>query len=350
MGSIRLRASARAYLIGLSCGLLLGACASEGGDGGGAQAGSASPGPVTMAGSPALGAAGNVSAPPMTQAGTTGGGAGMGTVTGMAGTSAPVMSGGTGGMVASMAGMGGSVASEAGAGGESGPPPMGKKPPCITKASQGILLGDSYVNFINNIEPRVSALAVKDGAIPNGMRFRDYAVAGTSLAADGGSIPPQWDNAKRADPDIKFVIMDGGGNDVLLWNMQCLAAGSDMNAGCQKVVTDANAAAKAMMENMKASGVSDVVFFFYPYVPAGGDDILDYSYPLAKQQCEGGSTDTFRCHFIDTRQAFMGHADYIGLDGIHPTATGADVIAGLIYDKMKMNCIGQPESSGCCEP
>ena len=89
--------------------------------------------------------------------------------------------------------------------------------------------GHSYVNYVNNLEPRVSKLASDDGAIPSGMRFRDYAVAGTSLAADGGSIPPQWDNAKNADADIKFVITDGGGNDVSLGDSQRLFAGSAMD-------------------------------------------------------------------------------------------------------------------------
>jgi lysophospholipase L1-like esterase len=225
------------------------------------------------------------------------------------------------------------------------------KPPCLKQPSEVVLIGDSYINYINNIAPRLAALAVEDGALMRGQQYRDRAVAGSSLATGGLSkIPPQLDTALREDPNIKFVIMDGGGNDVLLGEQQCLEDGAEMISSCTEVATKAIATAKTMLEKMRGSGVAEVVQFFYPHVPAGGADLSDWAIPMYKATCEGASTETFRCHFVDTRATFEGKAGYIGADGIHPSAAGADALAEQLWGVMKENCVAQPASSGCCTP
>ncbi|MGO9836108.1 MAG: hypothetical protein ACLP1X_18045, partial [Polyangiaceae bacterium] len=88
------------------------------------------------------------------------------------------------------------------------------------------------------------------------------------------------------------------------------------------------------------------------------NDTLDYAYPLAESVCCGAaftSTATnyyctgqpvpgsnTKCVFVDTRPAFEGHiADYIKSDNVHPTPVGAQVIANLVWNAMKANCIAQ---------
>src|SRR5262249_42738204 len=153
----------------------------------------------------------------------------------------------------------------------------------------------------------------------------------------------------------KFVIMDGGGNDVLLGNQTCLdnGVGRAMDPTCMQTVTDATAAAVKLEQQMIADGVTQIVYFFYPHVPAGGWDMIDYALPLAKQSCESMNSDKFQCYLVDTRDAFQGPgnngvamAQYIGPDGIHPSAAGDDVLADLVWKTMKDHCMGQTMQSG----
>jgi hypothetical protein len=220
----------------------------------------------------------------------------------------------------------------------------------LTKPSEVVLIGDSYINYIENLAPRLQALAVEDGALMRGQMYRDRAVAGSSLATGGLSkIPPQLDAALREDPNMKFVVMDGGGNDVLLGNQLCLADGAEKNASCTDIARQAIATAKTMMEKMRSSGVAEVVYFFYPHVPYGGADLLDWSIPMYKETCESLATETFRCHFVDTRATFEGKPQFIAGDNIHPSSVGADALAEQIWGVMKENCIAQPAASGCCK-
>jgi hypothetical protein len=112
------------------------------------------------------------------------------------------------------------------------------------------------------------------------------------------------------------------------------------------VVANSVEVGNAMIADMKASGVKGGIYFFYPHIPAGGHDILDYSIPFVKESCESASDENFKCVFVDTRATFEGHADYFFVDGIHPSASGAEALATLIWMNMKQNCIGQV--NGCC--
>jgi hypothetical protein len=113
-----------------------------------------------------------------------------------------------------------------------------------------------------------------------------------------------------------------------------------------QVVADSTAVGKRMIDDMKASGVKGGIYFFYPHIPAGGHDILDYSLPFARASCEEASDANFKCVFVDTRATFEGHPDYFYFDGIHPSASGAEALANQIWMTMKQNCIGQV--NGCC--
>jgi len=214
-------------------------------------------------------------------------------------------------------------------------------------------MGDSYVKYngINDLEPRLESLARADGALGATQSYRNYAQAGFSLASGGfGLIPPQVDMAIRANPDIKFVVFSGGGNDVLLGDQTCLIDGSSMRSSCTMVATKAIQAAKGMLDKLKAAGVAEIVQFFYPHAPAGGAELSDWAIPMYKQQCESASTEGFRCHFVDSRALFEGKTGMFQSDGIHPSSKGADMLAELLYTTMKDNCIAQPASSGCCTP
>jgi lysophospholipase L1-like esterase len=146
--------------------------------------------------------------------------------------------------------------------------------------------------------------------------------------------------------------MDGGGNDVLINNRQCLAAGSDKVAGCQQIAMNSMATLKKMWASMAAAGVTDVVMFWYPHTPpaTGGNDISDYAYALLVAAAQSVTTPTFRVYTVDTVPAFDGHMEYFASDNIHANATGEGVIADLLWKTMKDNCIAQATGNACCMP
>ena len=240
-----------------------------------------------------------------------------------------------------------------------GPPPAGSggEPSCLSSPSQVVALGDSYVSLPVMLVPKVEDLARADGALGLGQRYRDFSFPGTTLGSPAapGSIPPQWDSAVRGNPNITTVIMDGGGNDLILGVdsllNDCLGVGARRKPACTAIVQGAMNMVRQMAQKMKAQGVQDVVYFLYPHVPLGGDDILDYSVEQAQALATELSTDSFRFHLVDTRGTFQGHPEYFGgLDPIHANEAGGRQIARLVWETMKRECIAQPASSGCCKP
>jgi hypothetical protein len=235
-------------------------------------------------------------------------------------------------------------------------------PSCVTgqvKPNEVVMLGDSYLDAPwGNVGPTLMMQA--------NATYRHYYIGGASLGWGNPNtqfyIPYQFDPMALTDTsvmnpsDIKVVIMDGGGNDVLIGNTSCETTAPPANSSCVTTVQEA-----------AQKGAQSVVFFFYPHLdPAGGgilqtpapavNDTLDYAYPLAEQVCCGSSFTSsltnyscsgqpvagMTCVFIDTRPAFEGHlADYIKSDKVHPTQAGAQVIANLIWSQMQSHCIAQ---------
>ncbi len=301
-----------------------------------------------------------------TTEGSGGYGTGGGESTGTGGAQSTGGASGAGGVrsTGGATGAGGGTSPGGSSGGGAGGAPAAK-PPCITDPSQGAIIGDSYVTGAASpaLQPALEAL---DPAAT----FQNYAVPGTSLASGGllGFIPPQLTSAIGQQPNLKFMIMDGGGNDILICdqiqypgcNTICDAPGAENQKVCTDIVAAAFTVAKQMMTTAANAGIKDVVYFFYPHIPdanGGFKDILDYAAPLAEDLCNNTYTQTngkLTCHFVDPRAAFaaaggdMNTANFAA-DGIHPSQTGQNIMAGLIWNKMKADCLDQPEGSACCE-
>lgn len=216
-----------------------------------------------------------------------------------------------------------------------------------TAASEVVMIGDSYLALSGDVKKVLTQYALEGGALDEGESYRNYYVSGTMLGGGGtNSIPMQYEKAKAADPSIKLLIMTGGGNDVLIGNRSCLQTSPPENTSCLDTIQASLDAAQLLFEEAAADGVTDIVYFFYPHLPEGGvltgpavNTTTDYAYPLVKEGCD--AFEGLRCHFIDTRAAFEGHADYIGPDGIHPTLAGSTAIADLIWDVMVEGCLAQ---------
>ena len=196
-------------------------------------------------------------------------------------------------------------------------------------------------------------------------------------------IPYQYDVSAKGDlavsnpKDIQVVIMDGGGNDVLIDQQSCLTDASQAaqmaDTACMNAVTNTVARTSKLWQEMATDGVKQIVFFFYPHLDPGGGGLLptpapgvnlidDYSAPFYQKICCGssftptasaytcsGSAPGTSCTFVDTRPAFSGHSgafgepgpDYILSDHVHPNAMGSQVIAGIVWDAMVAGCVAQ---------
>jgi len=236
------------------------------------------------------------------------------------------------------------------------------RPPCIDDPQQAAIIGDSYINWVSHSLPADLTARI-------GHAFPMHAIGGASMASGGvaGFIPDQYDNAKAQQPDLRFVIMTGGGNDLLVPDGNMTGASECKNSLdspsmpiCQQVIDLALDEARTLLMRAAQDGVRDVVYFFYPRIPEGTivggthpNTILDHALPQARAFCDNAVNDThgaLRCHFVDMTPVFGGDTSLFAPTDIHPNLAGSAKMADAIWDTMTEACIGQPSSSGCCAP
>jgi lysophospholipase L1-like esterase len=212
-------------------------------------------------------------------------------------------------------------------GGSGGSGPSGDCVKGQTKGNQVAVIGESFIAASHGITKQIESNAKAAGSLAMGEQYVDKSVSGTLLSGGGAdAIPKQYDKAK-AGGAIKYVLMDGGGND-------CLQA----NNG-----DAALAAAQTLFQTMATDKVEKVQYFFYPD-PLGSfasgtlKTCLDALRPKMKALCEGLTAP--KCYWLDLRTVWNGHSEYTS-DGIHPTPAGDKATGDAIWGEMKKNCIAQ---------
>lgn len=195
-------------------------------------------------------------------------------------------------------------------------------------------IGDSIFALSGDIEKSLYALS--------GETFKSYAVSGSEMT--GGfvtTVPQQWANAKsQATPaGIKTVIMNGGGNDVLVsGQLQC--SGSTVSATCKQLLQDEVwGPMKKMIDDMKSFGVDHIIYVGY-YVTGDTDKevVNRWSQEQMEAKCEAWEAEGgYGLKYIATQPTFEGKdpATYTKDDGLHPTAATSQIIAELIWDYMR---------------
>lgn len=217
---------------------------------------------------------------------------------------------------------------------------------CKLKAHQVGVMGDSYIDWTPHFMNYLQGSARAAGALGAREEYVYRAQSGASMQTDNlviiPAIPKQLplvlsDSKKRGPEGVKLIIMTGGGNDVLIDNMDCRRL-TAVNEKCKGVVDRSLAVIKKLFVDMKTAGVQELIYFWYPDLGVQTGKVMnDYAIPFVQAACE--ATTDVRCHFVDTREAFRGHPDWIGPDDIHPTEPGAKVIAGLVWDVMVDQCL-----------
>jgi hypothetical protein len=182
----------------------------------------------------------------------------------------------------------------------------------VGDGSDVVTIGDSWMSLgFTGIEQSLRAA---------GKRYRNYAVAGTTL---GGSIPGQYDQAKRANPDIKTVIMTGGGNDIMF------SGGCNTTEACERSVMMIVMMLNELWTRMSADGVKDVIYIQYSRdAGTAPEGTRPTTPPPPPAICTMGA---IRCHSLPTTDLVMGQL----LDGIHPTSAANDRIAAAIIALME---------------
>ncbi|MEY4582878.1 MAG: hypothetical protein RL701_7581 [Pseudomonadota bacterium] len=238
---------------------------------------------------------------------------------------------GTGGNsgVSGSSGSGGSVA--AGSGGAGGATDVPHKDLGKGTGSDVVLLGDSWMSNTLQFE------GTGGGIVPylqraSGQPYRNYAVQGVMLLmADeyGPAIPTQWEAAKRADPDIKTVVMTGGGNDVIQSD-SVKASCADGGEECKKTLLMISKALNDLWTRMADSGVQDVIYV--RYADAAGNTAESLRGEKGTPWPAICSSGKLRCYSFDTNELVDGD---IAVDGVHPLASANDRMAKAIVKFME---------------
>lgn len=250
-------------------------------------------------------------------------GGGNGGSSGAAGASGAAGRGGAGGTAGD--GGAGGVAGTSGAGGDGCPPSS------IT-GNEVVILGDMFIATNHDITANLETLARRAGALADTERYRDYSTVGTSGLVIGAPLLADHYATAKAEGDVRVVVMDAGGPDLLIG-----ACESPVTTSCP-IIADVATAADTLLSQMTADEV-DVVWFYYPD-PADATlrAKVDVARPLLQAVCE---RPEYRCHWIDLREWFDDPSiTYLATDTV-PTGDGALATADAIWSTMRANCIAQ---------
>lgn len=194
-----------------------------------------------------------------------------------------------------------------------------------------ITLGDSIFDLNGVIQETLESYA--------GETFRDYTRSGAELS--GGILAPsvysQYGTAKATDSNIATIVMDGGGNDILIpatlfdpYGCRTRWWRRNISSSCVNLIVDQYIQQVNLLNQIAADGVDDVVWLGYYELPRGnsnltkalnlGDDLLGYG-------CEVSSNAS--CSFVDPRGTVP--ASQVISDNIHPTPAGSVNLANQIW-------------------
>jgi hypothetical protein len=222
----------------------------------------------------------------------------------------PAAAAGSGAGPSAAAGASAAAGTSAAAGASEGAPEAPREDLGKGDGSDVIAIGDSWMNL--------GATGIQQSLVRLSMQpYRTYGVPGTRLLDE--VIPSQYTSAKRANPDIKTVVMTGGGNDILL-----TGAGVDRSTAGPATMGQIDMIGVRLVElwnEMGADGVQDVVYIEYSR-GGGSEAAVNYATEALKPLCD--NHEAVRCHWVDSDDFLM---KMLSADGIHPTGDGCNKIA-----------------------
>jgi lysophospholipase L1-like esterase len=204
---------------------------------------------------------------------------------------------------------------------------------------QVITLGDSIFALSGELQDFLESYA--------GETFRRYTLSGAELK--GGIIATdvyaQYEIAKNDNPNIDTIVMDGGGNDILIPSIalfdpyncktQWYQFGR-LSSKCKNYIDDIYVDGVNLLNNMQADGVDNVIYLGYYYTKNGlflldsMEEAVDYGDMRLSQACRYSAVN---CQFIDPRSTIKD--SNIIIDGIHPNTEGSRKLANLVWPALQ---------------
>ena len=196
-----------------------------------------------------------------------------------------------------------------------------------------VFVGDSIFALSGEIQAQIEQNAQTT--------FRNYAESGAQLI-DGDiaiPIPDQLDQAYIDDPNIRIVVADAGGNDILIPAIafdphKCKSRWyrKELSQDCKDFMDNLYVAGVDMMNAYADKGVDKAYLMGYYYVKDAFfrldslEQAVDYGAETYAKVCQN---TTLECVFVDTRPII--NDDDIVWDGIHPATSGSIKIGNAIW-------------------
>ncbi len=197
-----------------------------------------------------------------------------------------------------------------------------------------VIVGDSIYDLDGFIHTNLKALS--------GKSYKDYSKSGDTVQY----ITNQYNTAIAARPGIKTILMDGGGNDILMnayWSQACQSSTMTVSSSCKAYVDGVLDDLEDLWADMDADGVDTIIHTGYYSLKAGTLTTLLYGKTKLngvvkyadEQYAIAAPLSPANVYFIDPRASFAGkESSYIKSDGIHPTNAGGSVMANQIWAKL----------------
>ncbi|MCU0599877.1 MAG: hypothetical protein MUE70_11555 [Desulfobacterales bacterium] len=209
------------------------------------------------------------------------------------------------------------------------------------------------LNHVVNIGDSIFALSGDESSIlhakAGGKTFRRYATSGAEI--QGGdwiapSVYNQFKTAKSDNSNVHTVLMDGGGNDILIpataldpYNCKKDWWESSLSTSCKNLINDVYVETVNTLNYMKSQGVKHVVYQGYYHVKFGliGSTTLnpavDYGNTKLSQAVANCTFAAADKAYLDPRNIGFTNSDII-IDGIHPTYSGSQKLANMVWPKL----------------
>jgi len=182
------------------------------------------------------------------------------------------------------------------------------------------IVGDSVFDLSGDIQ--------KDLKVLSGKMYKDRSVSGAKIAAIQSQL-----NTALGRTTLKTVIADGGANDILQGSMDCDA--DPLTQGCLDVLDYLGDKMDAMFYAMYTKSPYDCVWLGYYHVKGSEiekNEAIDYAYDWIYPGIFGTVYSGFEATLVDPRPNILP-AD-IKSDDIHPTSSGSQKLANLIWSTM----------------
>jgi lysophospholipase L1-like esterase len=205
-----------------------------------------------------------------------------------------------------------------------------------------IFIGDSIFALSGEIQNNLQVLA--------GTTFRNYCISGANLASDNIAtnidVKEQYAIARSDNSNIKTIIMDGGGNDILIpatsfdpYNCKVDWWESGLSSTCKAFINDVYVEGVDLLNQLGRDGVQNVIFQGYYHLKNGlvGTTTLnpavDYGDTMLAKAVKNATAGPRYRVYIDPRTTIVD-SDIVS-DGIHPNSSGSSKLANLIWPKLK---------------